>query len=694
MSERPLKKKRTDWSCPVQYLKGVGPDRAALLAKVGVQSLSDLIFFFPRKYQDYSNLCRINELRSDESASVVGVVDDIDQSTSGQRHAVFVLIKQDQQYLRAIWFNQPFLLQKFQLGHNILLRGTPRLNAQRWEMIQPKVQWLGANQEPARGTLIPVYPATEGLNQIQLRRCVQAAVDQFAEQLPEVFPEEFRSEHDLVGIVAAVRGIHQPADQAALARARRRLVYQELLVLQLAIALRRQRVRSKRSAPPLPLDAKLRARIERRFPFELSPSQRMAIGEIADDMSRPVPMNRLLHGDVGSGKTAVATFAMLLAVAHGYQAVLMTPTEILARQHVRTLKHLLRNSRVRIELLSGTLSSAEKRQLQGKIAAAEVDLIVGTSAVIYGEFQFERLGLVIIDEQHKFGVRQRARLRQAGLDPHYLVMTATPIPRTMALTTFGDLDVSVLKREHALSTQVHTYLAEESDREKWWEFFRRKLREGRQGYVIAPRVDSEADQAGAEQAFEALCNGVLADFRVDLLHGRQTTEEKEAAMLAFERGHTQVLVATSVVEVGVDVPNASVMTIESAQRFGLSQLHQMRGRVGRGAHPGYVCLFAEASTEESRQRLKEFAQTTDGFAIAELDFRTRGPGELFGTRQHGVARLRIADFHTDQQALERSRADARAMLEADPDLTDPRWARLKRLVLNRYGKLLELVDVG
>ncbi len=694
MSGRPPRKSKADWIRPVQFVKGIGPQRAELLEKVGIKTLADVLFFFPRKYQDYSNLCRISELRAGQPATVIGVVDDFDQSGGGQRHVVYVLLKQELHYLRAIWFNQPYLLPKLQLGQRILLRGSPRLNQQRWEMAQPKISWLGPNQDPVRGSMLPVYSATEGLNQSDLRRIVRAVIDEYASQLPEVFPDEFLKQHELVGISEAVHNIHFPQDNEHLDRARRRLVYQELLVLQLAIALRRQKVRSRQTAPPLELDAKLRARIERRFPFELSASQKTAIKEIVDDMRRPIPMNRLLHGDVGSGKTAVATFAMLLAVAHGYQAVLMTPTEILARQHVRNLKHLLRASRVRIELFSGTLSNAEKRQIQAKIAAKEVDLIIGTSAVIYGELQFDRLGLVVIDEQHKFGVRQRARLRQSGLDPHYLVMTATPIPRTMALTTFGDLDVSVLKREHALSTQVHTYISDEADREKWWEFFRRKLREGRQGFVITPRVDSETDQAGAEQAFESLSNGVLADFRIDLLHGRQSAEEKDAAMLAFERGHTQVLVATNVIEVGIDVPNASVMTIESAQRFGLSQLHQMRGRVGRGSHPGYVCLFAESSNEDSRERLKSFAQTTDGFALAELDFRTRGPGEMFGTRQHGVARLRIADFTTDQAVLERSRVDARAMIETDPELASPQWFRLKRLVMSRYGKLLELVDVG
>jgi ATP-dependent DNA helicase RecG len=693
MSGSAPQSKTPDWTRPIQYVKGIGPQRAELFQKIGIRTLADLLFFFPRKYQDYSNLCRIDGLAEEQPASVIGVIDDLDQSVNPQRHTLFAMIKDETGYLRAIWFNQPYLMQKLKIGQRVLLRGTPKMRHPRWEMVQPKIQWLAPNQDPTRDAVSPVYPLTEGLPQVAMRRIMRATIDEYADRLPEVFPEDFRRQHQLIGIQEAVRHVHFPEDAAHLESARRRLVYQELLVLQLALALRRQRVRSRQTAPALPLDARLRARIERRFPFELTESQKNAVEEIAADMGRPVPMNRLLHGDVGSGKTAVATYAMLLAVAHGYQAVLMSPTEILARQHVRTLRRQLQSSRVRVELVSGAQGAAEKRQLQERIAAHEIDIIVGTSAVIYGDLQFEKLGLVVIDEQHKFGVRQRARLRQSGLDPHYLVMTATPIPRTMALTTFGDLDVSVLQRAPG-TTAVHTYVADDHERERWWEFFRRKLRAGQQGYVITPRVDSETDSVGAEQAFEGLANGQLADFRVDLVHGRQTADEKEAAMLAFERGHTQVLVATNVIEVGVDVPNATVMTIESAQRFGLSQLHQMRGRVGRGKHPGYVCLFHDGAGDESRERLHSFAQTSDGFALAELDLRTRGPGELLGTRQHGVARMRIADLRTDEAVLERSRQDARSLIERDPELAAPEWERLRRLVLNRYGKLLELGDVG
>jgi ATP-dependent DNA helicase RecG len=473
-------------------------------------------------------------------------------------------------------------------------------------------------------------------------------------------------------------------------------VYQELLVLQLALALRKRMLTIDARAPELPTSAKIDARIVRLFPFELTAGQRQAIDEIAADMARPHPMNRLLQGEVGSGKTVVAVYAMLLAVAHGHQAALMAPTEVLARQHFRTLSVSLAESKVRMALLVGSLTAAERRQTLEQIAAGEVDLVVGTQAIIQEGVKFARLGLVVIDEQHKFGVKQRATLKQAGLDPHYLVMTATPIPRTVSMTLFGDLDVSTLREPPPGRQPVHTYLGDDDRREKWWDFFRKKLREGRQGFVITPLVDeSDAlEVANVEAAFEHLANGELADFRLGLVHGRLDAAAKDAAMQAFDAGQTQVLVATSVVEVGVDVPNATVMTIESGQRFGLAQLHQLRGRVSRGKHPGYVCVFSEAATEEGRQRLDALAATTDGFELAEVDFRLRGPGDLLGTRQHGLPPLRIADLQRDSELLDSARRDAQQLVAAGAFLHDAAFARLRKMVLARYGKALDLGDVG
>ena len=413
-------------------------------------------------------------------------------------------------------------------------------------------------------------------------------------------------------------------------------------------------------------------------------------------MARPTPMNRLLQGDVGSGKTVVAAYAALLAVAHGQQVAVMAPTEILARQHARTLGRLLAASRVRMAMLTGASKGAEREELLRRIAAGEVDIVVGTHAIVRSEAKFAKLGLIVIDEQHKFGVRQRALLKQAGGYPHCLIMTATPIPRTLTMTLYGDLDVSILKDMPPGRQPIRTYLASPAEQPKWWDFFRRKLREGRQGFVIVPLVEesSRVGAANVQAMFEELANSQLDGFRVDLVHGRMDAEEKDAAMQEFASGQTHVLVATSVVEVGIDVPNATLMTIASAERFGLAQLHQLRGRIGRGAFPAYCCVLVDAPTEEAQERLKWFAETNDGFSLAELDMAERGPGDLLGTRQHGLPPFRAADLARDAKTVSEARADAKQLVAADPGLRDPEHAGLRRMMLARYGKALDLGDVG
>ncbi|HEV3341036.1 MAG TPA: helicase-related protein, partial [Pirellulales bacterium] len=388
--------------------------------------------------------------------------------------------------------------------------------------------------------------------------------------------------------------------------------------------------------------------------------------------------------------------AMLLAVAHGYQAALMAPTEVLARQHARTLGQLLAESRVRIGLLTGALVGREREELLGRIARGELDLVVGTQAIVRSEAEFAKLGLVVIDEQHKFGVRQRAMLKQAGSNPHCLIMTATPIPRTITMTLYGDLDISQLADLPAGRQNIHTYLVRPDERPKWWDFFRKKLREGRQAFVVVPLVEESEHVATAnlEATFEELAHGELEAFRLGLVHGRMPAEEKDAAMQEFRAGQTQVLVATSVVEVGIDVPNATLMTIAGAERFGLAQLHQMRGRISRGAHPGYCAVFAEVESEEVIERLQAFVDTTDGFRLSELDLEMRGPGNLFGTRQHGLPPFLMADLGRDSAVVKEARDDAQRLVSADPGLRQPEHEKLRRMVLSRYGQALDLGDVG
>ncbi len=682
---------------PIQFLKGVGPDRAKLIERLGLKTGRDVVFFFPRDYQDMSELRAIHELEEDCPLSVCGTVEEVDLRNTGiGRSMLGVLVKNEHEYLRAVWFNQAFMRDKFRQGQRVLLSGTAQFRGGRWEMVHPRVEYLNEKEQPPAGRIMPVYPLTEGLKQSQMRRIIQGVVEQCAGGLDEVLPDEFLAAHDLWPIHRAVDQIHSPDDAQSLQRARHRFIYQELLVLQLALALRRRQLTTLRRAPSLNASAKIDARILRLFRFELTEDQRTTIAEIADDMARDYPMNRLLQGDVGSGKTVVAIYAMLLAVAHGYQAVLMAPTEVLARQHARTLTTSLSESRVKVGLLTGSLTAAQRKQTLADIQSGEIDVVVGTHAIVQDAVEFSKLGLVVIDEQHKFGVRHRATLKQSGLDPHYLVMTATPIPRTVSMTLFGDLDTSTLRETPPGRQPVHTYAANETQREKWWDFFRKKLDEGRQGYVVTPLVDESesVEAASAESAFENLANGELGVYRLDLIHGRMRASEKDEVMGKFYRGETQVLVTTSVVEVGIDVPNATVMTIEDGERFGLASLHQLRGRISRGTHPGYLCVFADPSTEESTQRLDAFCNSTDGFQLAEVDFKLRGPGDLFGTRQHGLPPLRIADLNRDAKVLDVARRDAQRLIVDDPDLAQQEFARLRRMVLVRYGHALELGDVG
>ncbi|MDR0392510.1 MAG: ATP-dependent DNA helicase RecG, partial [Planctomycetaceae bacterium] len=434
------------------------------------------------------------------------------------------------------------------------------------------------------------------------------------------------------------------------------------------------------------------------FPFQLTDAQEKAIKEILDDMSKAVPMNRLLQGDVGSGKTVVAIYAMLVAVANGHQAVFMAPTEILARQHLRTINRMLEDSRVNVVPLLGGQRPAERANILQAISSGWANIIVGTHAIVSGEVPFQKLGLVVIDEQHKFGVMQRAALKSnEKFDPHYLVMTATPIPRSISMTVFGDLDVSVMRGLPPGRQKVTTYISNPEDRTKWWDFVARKIRENRwQAYVVVPLVEESEnfDVCNLNDVYEQLSNGVFAGFKIGILHGRMSTEEKDRVMFDFRTGEIEILIATTVIEVGVDVPNANIMTIESAERFGLSQLHQLRGRIGRGKKAGYCTVFTSNPNEESQKRLAAFASTSDGFKLAEEDLKIRGAGDLFGTQQHGISPFKVADLVRDRKIVEEARQDAIEMVTNDPGLANPEHAKLRRQMLKRYGTVLNLGDVG
>src|SRR5215212_984802 len=683
---------------PVEFVRGVGPQRAELLARLGVRTASDLVFLFPRDYEDLSDRRAIGDLEEDHVQTVRGEVVEIDARSSGfGKSTVGVLVKQGGDYLRAMWFNQPFMREKFREGQHVLLSGTPRFRGGRWQMPHPRVTWLDGAEDQPEMRLLPLYPLTEGLTQYQVRRMVATALEDFGHVLEEVYPEPLLRQYDLMPLADALPAIHSPQDATQAERARRRFVFQELFILQVAVVARRWQQQMGFRAPRLEASADINARIERLFPFKWTAGQRVAIGEVAADMASETPMNRLLQGDVGSGKTVIAVYAMLVCVARGFQAALMAPTEILARQHADTLAELLRASRVRYTLLVGGLTAKQRETALAEIAAGNIDLVIGTHAVVQEDVRFAKLGLVIIDEQHKFGVRQRAALRQGEKSPHYLVMTATPIPRTISMTLFGDLDVTTLREMPPGRQEVRTYVVKPDDQPRWWNFVREKLRAGRQAYVVAPLVDESENIAAASvsEAFERLTNGELAAFRVGIIHGRMSPGEKAEAMESFRSGHTHVLVSTSVIEVGVDVQNACIMVIDSPERFGLTQLHQLRGRVGRGKLAGFCGLMVhEEMSEQARTRLEKFKTTTDGFALAEIDFDMRGPGDLFGTQQHGLPPLRVADLRQDRAILEEARREAQQLFATDPGLKHADHARLRRQMLVRYGNALDLSDVG
>ncbi len=725
---------------PIPQLPGMTPLRAEQFRRLGLFRARDLLFYFPRDYEDLTDRRDLKDLEAGKLQSVQGTIDRWTSRTTRRGPLTTLFVHCGDGYVKAQWFNMPFVTKPFEVGRRVLVTGKPKDDPPYWIMNHPTVTYLADDEEidTALEPFLPIYGLTEGLTQYHVRRTIKGLLPGHVPLLDEVFPRPFLEDHRLLTIHEAVPAIHFPPDRTVLEYARRRFVYQELFILQLALAMRRLQHRTHFRATPLKSTPAIDQRARRLFPFTLTAAQEKVIGEITADMERPIPMNRLLQGDVGSGKTVVALYAMLLAVANGCQAVLMAPTEVLARQHLRTLERMLEGSRVKIAPFFGGQRPAERSAVLQSIAAGESQVIVGTQAIIAGEVAFHQLGLVVIDEQHKFGVRQRAALKTGGkFDPHYLVMTATPIPRSVTMTLFGDLDVSIMDAMPPGRQKVKTYIPRPDQRDDWWKFVRRKIEAGRHGYVVVPLVEeSEHSLIAAEQwnrgssrsladpplpadsptprpvaarsnlqrsavdvrslrdVFESLRDGPLRGLRLEMMHGRMSTEEKERIMLDFRSGEIQVLVATTVIEVGVDVPNAALLTVENGERFGLAQLHQLRGRIGRGKHPGFCAIFANPTTEEAAKRLRAFERLTDGFKLAEKDFELRGSGDLFGTAQHGMPPMRIADLIRDRDILVEARADATALVRDDPGLARPEHEKLRRQMLARYGGVLALGDVG
>ena len=695
----------------LERLPGVGSVRAAKLRKLGLLTVRDALMHFPRDYRDFSGKHCLDELVEGEHASLGGtVLSTFLRTISHGRTMLAVEVETEQGPMRCVWFNMPFLASRFTEGRRFVAAGQPRRNGSKWEFSHPEVRWLDEAEDSSPVEWLAVYPLTEGVLQSHVRLAVQAALSKAADHLEESLPESLLKSKNLMSIGEAIRAIHRPESRDAMEAARRRFVYQELLMLQLALRLHRGQQDVRQTAPPIDIDSRLDSRIKALFSHEFTAAQKRVCAEIASDMRQTKPMNRLLQGDVGSGKTAVAAYCMLATAAtpvlgvkpdedgssaspaSRFQAAIMAPTELLARQHYNTLTSLLteRGSSLQVGLLVGGQRVAERRKLREQIESGEIQLVVGTQALICSEAAFANLGLVVIDEQHRFGVLQRSLLQQGSRDPHTLVMTATPIPRTVAHAVYGDLDISVIDELPPGRQEVATYRVANDQVEQWWEFFCKKLKEGRQGYVVVPTVDiSGRDIASISSAFESLANGHLEAFRLGLLHGRMKPDQKASVMADFRDRRFDVLVATSVIEVGIDVPNATLMTILDAENFGLAQLHQLRGRIARGRVQGICAAVTDAEASKS-PRIDAFVSTADGFLLAEQDLILRGPGDILGSRQSGSPPLYLADLLRDGVVAAEARSDAKTIFEADPALDDPKFIRLKKVLLGRWAATLNL----
>ena len=680
----------------VKYLKGVGPKRAEALARLGIRSVGDLLYHAPHRYLDATTVTPLAKAQVGQDVTCVGRVASTGILPTRRGLRVFRAVLRDQSGpLECAWPGQPFLERQIRKGQLLLVTGPVRYYHGR-QLVPREFVILaedGEGGEPDRGLVLPVYPATEGLTHRQIRALVQQHLDVLLPLVNDPHPRSLRTAAGIPELRPALAAVHRPAVPADAEAGRRRLAFDELFDQQLVQA--RARALAKRGRAGITFTNKkaLTTRLKQHLPFELTGDQRQAIREITDDMLAPLRMHRLLMGDVGTGKTVVALFAMLLAVENDYQAAIMAPTELLAEQHVATLTRLLEPLSLKPDLLIGRLSAAEKTAARERIAAGGPRLVVGTHALIQESVQFHRLGLVVIDEQHRFGVEQRAALVEKGDAPDVLLLTATPIPRSLALTLYGDLDVTQLRERPPGRGTVKTALRTETARPKIYEFIRSECAAGRQAYVTYPVIEeSERADLKAATVMAGRIAKVFPELAVGLVHGRLRPEERDATMRAFRDRAVQLLVATSVIEVGIDVANATVMLIEHAERFGLAQLHQLRGRVGRGTAQSHCILLSDVP--EAAPRLQAFAETTDGFKIAELDLQERGMGELAGARQSGGVPLRYANFATDLPLLEAARRAAGEIIARDPALAQPQHAAYRERIVARYERGFELFRVG
>lgn len=674
----------------IQYVKGIGEARAKLFARLGIRTVSDLIYHLPRACEDRSEIKQIAELMDGETVCVSGSLAQGVRSFRGRNrvHITQTAVSDGSGIIRVTWFNAPYMAANLTKGSSFTFYGTAAYKGGGFEMVNPVIESNTDSGSGKTGRIIPIYPATAGLNQTALRNAIKTALSSLSEMPRDIIPPGIREEYDLMPIDRALRTIHMPENFESYSDARRRLAFEELLVQQAGLCVLGSE-RKKYFAAPFS-DVHCIKEFAAALPFELTGAQKRVINEICADLMQKTPMNRLVQGDVGSGKTMVAAAAMFAAVRSGFQAALMAPTEILANQHYANLKKLFSQFGFETVLLCGGMPAAEKRAALAKIASGEANIIIGTHALLTETVKFDRLNLVITDEQHRFGVRQRTALTGKGGGTHTLVMTATPIPRTLSLILYGDLDVSVIDELPPGRKPIETFSVTEGMRKRVYSFIAKNISEGRQVYIVCPLVE-ESETLTAKSAVEyaeKLKKEVFPHYNIDVIHGKLKAKDKEEVMRRFTSGEANILVATTVIEVGVDVPNATVMVIENAERFGLSQLHQLRGRIGRGSHSSYCIMFSN-NGKLAKERMKVMCETNDGFKISEKDLQLRGPGEFFGVRQHGLPELKAADLACDMILLKQAQDAAHKITATDPSLSSAENRPLRERIGSRFSEVSE-----
>ncbi len=681
-----------DLDSPIQYLKGVGPKRAYYFKKLGVETIKDLLFLIPRRYLDRKNLSPIRALKVGEEGTFIGkILATGIQKTLHRGEVVKIVVGDGTGIINCSWFSRPDLKYRFRVNQEIVLSG-PVSYYKGKALVNPYYEILEGGEEYC-GEIIPIYPLTENLSLWDVRRAMRQALQISLPLLSETLPKRILANYSFPTIIESLTAIHFPETIEEAEKARERLVYEEFFYFESLLALNK---REKKGDAPILLNKKdLTERFLSSLPFSLTASQVQVIKEIEEDLAKGKSMTRLLQGDVGSGKTVVGIYAMVLACENNTQACLMAPTEILAEQHFLNWQKRLEDIGIKSALLTGSVKKREKEKIYKLLKDGRIDIIFGTHALIEEDCQFKNLSLVIVDEQHRFGVMQRAKLLTKGSSPHFLVMTATPIPRTLSLTLYGDLDISTLKEKPPGRKKIITRLTTEENRFKVYEFIRNKLKEGKQVYILCPLIEEseKLDLASAKKTYEEV-KEVFSPFKVALLHGRMKSEERIKEMEEFRKGAIQILVTTTVIEVGVDVPNATIILIEHPERFGLAQLHQLRGRVGRGEELSYCILIAPKDmSDEARARLSYFEKYEDGFLLAEKDLEIRGPGQFFGVRQHGLPDFKIGDPSKEKEILFKAREDAFAIIEDDPNLEKEENRVIKENLQKRFFGREDLIKI-